>query len=140
MGKFHGAVNTVHPLLLRSFKTKGFFSVAVIDIADFETRPTKDKTKYTPISKFPSSRFDCTVVTDKDTQAADVLLALKKVKVKELSEKKIVDVFSLEDNQKAVTITVTFEDANKTLDAGFIEEAQKKVIEGLEKAGYPLRS
>lgn len=140
MGKFKGAVNTVHPLLLRNFKTKGFFSVAVIDIADFESRETKDKTKYTPISKFPSSRFDCTVIANKDTQAADVLETLKKVKIKELTEKKIVDVFKLDDNQNAVTLTVTFEDPNKTLEHDFIEQAQKKIIETLATAGYPLKS
>lgn len=140
MGKFKGVVNTAHPLLLRNFKVKGNFSFAVIDIADFENRATKDKTKYTPISKFPSSRFDCTVVVDRDTQAANVLEALKKVKIKELTERKIVGVFKLSDTQNAITITVNFEDANKTLEHSFLEDAQKRIIEALDKAGYPLKS
>lgn len=140
MGKFHGAVNSVHPLLLRAFKVKGNFSVAVIDIADFESRPTKSKTKYAPISKFPTSRFDCTVVMDKDDQAANVLTVLKKVKVKELSDRKIVDVFSMDDNKKAVTVTVTFEDPNKTLDNELIKNAEQLVIKALADAGYPLKA
>ena len=140
MGKFHGAVNSVHPLLLRAFKVKGNFSVAVIDIADFETRPTKSKTKYAPISKFPTSRFDCTVVMDKDAHAADVLTVLKKVKVKELTDRKIVDVFNMDNGKKAVTITVTFEDPNKTLDNEIIKGAEQLVIKTLEEAGYPLKA
>lgn len=140
MGKFKGAVNTVHPLLLRNFKVKGNFSFAVIDIADVEGREPKDKTKYTPISKFPTSRFDCTVVAHKDVPAGDVLEILKKVKVKELAERKVVDVFELENDQKAITLTVTFEDPNKTLDHELIEQAQNKVVEVLANAGYPLKS
>jgi phenylalanyl-tRNA synthetase beta chain len=140
MGKFHGAVNSVHPLLLRAFKVKGNFSVAVIDIADFETRPTKDKTIYAPISKFPTSRFDCTVVMNENAHAADVLEVLKRVKVKELTDRKIVDVFSMDDGNKAVTITVTFEDPNKTLDNDLIKSAEQLVIKSLAEAGYPLKA
>jgi len=140
MGKFHGAVNSVHPLLLRAFKVKGNFSVVVIDIADFETRPTKSKTKYAPISKFPTSRFDCTIVMAKDAHAADVLTVLKKVKVKELTDRKIVDVFNMDNGKKAVTITVTFEDPNKTLDNEIIKGAEQLVIKTLEEAGYPLKA
>lgn len=140
MGKFHGAVTTVHPLLLRNFKAKGFFSVAVIDIADFETREIKDKTKYAPISKFPTAKFDCTVLVEKNTPAANVIEALKQVKVKELTERKIVDVFSLNENQNAVTVTVTFEDPSKTLDKDLIKAAEQSILQTLEAAGFPLKA
>lgn len=140
MGKFNGAVTTVHPLLLRNFKVKGFFSVAVIDIADFESREIKDKTKYAPISKFPTAKFDCTVLVDKNIPAANVIEALKKVKVKELSERKIADVFSLNDKQNAVTITVTFEDATKTLDKDLIKSAEQSILQTLDAAGFPLKA
>ena len=36
MGKFHGVITSVHPLVLKNFKTKGFFSYAVIDFSDFQ--------------------------------------------------------------------------------------------------------
>lgn len=139
-GKFSGACTTVHPLTLRNFKVKGFFSVAVIDIADIENREQKDKTKYVPISKFPGSRFDCTVVVSKDTQAASVIEALKKVKIKEIESKKIVDIFSLGENENAVTVSVTFEDPNKTLDNEFIKASERKIVSTLELAGFPLKS
>jgi phenylalanyl-tRNA synthetase beta chain len=139
-GKFHGACTTVHPLTLRAFKTKGFFSMAVIDIADLENREQKDKTKYAPISKFPGSKFDCTVVTNKDTPAALVIESLKKVKIKEIDSKKITDVFSLNAEQNAITISVTFEDASKTLDNAFIKSAEEKILTTLEAAGFPLKA
>lgn len=139
MGKFDGVVTSVHPLMLRNFKVKGNFALAVIDLTQVQSREMKDKTKYKPIAKFPVSTFDCTVLVNKETQAAKVLDALKAVKLKELTDKKIVDVFNLNENQNAVTIKVTFEDSTKTLDHGFIKEAESIVVSKLEEAGYPLK-
>ncbi len=140
MGKFHGVMASAHPLVLRQFKTKGYFSFAVIDFTDFEKRELKSKTKYTPISKFPSSRFDCTVLVDKNLPATVTLDALKKLKVKEISERKIVDVFALNDTQNAVTVTITMEDPNQTLASDFIKECEGKVVATLEGAGFPLKA
>ncbi|MFT6633401.1 MAG: phenylalanyl-tRNA synthetase beta chain [Bacteriovoracaceae bacterium] len=140
MGKFHGVITSVHPLALRQFKAKGNFSFAVIDFTDFHSRELKAKTKYSPISKFPTSRFDCTVLVDKNIPVAETVAALKKIKSKEITEPKIVDVFSQDETHNAVTVTVTFEDPTKTLTSDFIKECEGKVVEGLAKAGYPLKS
>jgi phenylalanyl-tRNA synthetase beta chain len=139
MGKFHGVITSAHPLVLRQFKAKGNFSFAVIDFTDFEKRELKAKTKYTPISKYPSSRFDCTVLVDKSLPAANALEALKKVKEKAITNRKIVDVFSLNETHNAVTVTVTFEDPTQTLKSEFIKECEAKVISTLEAAGFPLK-
>jgi phenylalanyl-tRNA synthetase beta chain len=139
MGKFNGAVLSVHPLTLKSFKINGNLAMAVIDFTDAQSRPAKDKTKYTPIHKFPSSTFDCTVLVDSETPAANVLEALKKVKLKELVDKRIADIFILEDGKRAVTVRTVFEDANKTLDAEFIKSAEDKVVSTLANAGFPLK-
>lgn len=140
MGKFHGVITSAHPLVLRQFKAKGNFSFAVIDFTDFHSRELKPKAKYTPISKFPTSRFDCTVLVSKDIPAAKTLEALKKIKLKEITERKIVDVFSQDDTQNAVTVMVTIEDTTKTLTSELIKECETKVVEALGKAGYPLKA
>jgi phenylalanyl-tRNA synthetase beta chain len=139
MGKFHGAISSIHPLVLKNFKTKGFCSIAVIDLTDFHNREMKGKIKYTPISKFPTSSFDCTVLVEKGIPAANTLAALNKVKVKEISNRKIVDIFALNETHNAVTLTVTFEDATKTLDSNLIKDAETKIISSLEAAGFPLK-
>lgn len=140
MGKFKGVLSSVHPLLLKNFKAKGFYSFAVIDLTDFMNREMKEKTKYHPISKFPVSTFDCTVLVNKEIPAASVLEALKKVKLKELTDKRILDVFDLNESENAVTIKVTFEDPTKTLEHDFIKDAETKVLEALGSAGFPLKS
>lgn len=139
MGKFQGVINSAHPIVLKPFKVKGFFSFAVIDITDFHQREMKKKNSYTPISKYPSSRFDCTVVMDADTPAAKCLDALKKLKLKELGERRIVDVFDLGEQQKAVTLMVMLEDPAKTLASDFIKQAEDQVVQTLAQAGFPLK-
>ena len=139
MGKFNGVICSAHPLVLKQFKTKGFFSFAVIDFTDFHSRELKSSTKYSMISKFPSSKFDCTVLVKKELQVVEALNALNKLKIKELVDGKITEVFSLDDDTFAVTLTMTFEDASKTLDSEFIKKCENDVISGLMKAGFPLK-
>lgn len=139
MGKFLGGINSVHPLVLRNFKMKGHLSLAVIDITDLEGREAKDKTKYSPLSKFPSSSFDVTVVVSSKDPAAAPLQALSSVKAKELKSKKIVDLFKINEDQTAVTLRAVFEDSEKTLPPETIKELEQKIIQALEKSGFPLR-
>lgn len=140
MGKFIGAINTVHPLVLKNFKMKGFLTLAVIDITDLESKEMKDKTKYQPIPKFPSSSSDFTVVMNKDLPAASVITSLSTLKQKEIKSKSIVDIFMMNETQKAVSIRTVFEDSEKTLAAEAIKELEQKIVQTLEKAGFPLRS
>ena len=140
MGKFAGAINTVHPLILKNFKMKGVLTLAVIDITDLENKEMKERIKYSPISKFPSSSCDFTVIMNKDMPAASVLTAINSIKQKELKSKSIVDIFVLNADQKAVSIRTVFEDPEKTLSAETIKDLEQKVVQALEKAGLHLRS
>ncbi len=140
MGKFCGALTTVHPLVLKNFKVKGFLALAVIDLTDFESKEMKDKTKYTPLSKFPSSSCDFTVVMNKDAPAAAAITALNSLKQKEIKSKSIVDVFVMNETQKAVSIRTVFEDSEKTLAPEIIKDLEQKVVQALEKSGLSLKS
>lgn len=140
MGKFTGALFTVHPMILKNYKMKGHLSIAVIDITDLEARELKDKTKYQPIPKFPSSSFDVTVVMEKDAPAASAVTALNALKVKEIKNKSIVSVFMIDEMKKAVTVRTVFEDSEKTLAPETIKSLEQNVIQALEKAGLYLRS
>jgi phenylalanyl-tRNA synthetase beta chain len=140
MGKYSGVLTTVHPLVLKNFKMKGFLSLAVVDITDIESKEIKDKTKYSPLSKFPSSSCDFTVVMSLDAPAASVVTALGALKQKEIKSKAIVDVYVMNETQKAVSIRTVFEDFEKTLTPELIKDLEQKVVQTLEKAGFSLRS
>jgi phenylalanyl-tRNA synthetase beta chain len=140
MGKYTGGLTTVHPLVLKNFKMKGYLSLAVLDITDIENREMKDKTKYTPIARFPSSSSDFTVVMDIHAPAASAITALASLKQKEIKSKSVVDVFVINETQKAVSIRTTFEDPEKTLSPETIKSLEQTIIQVLEKAGLPLRA
>ena len=140
MGRVAGTIFTVHPIILRNFKIKGNLVLAVLDVTDVEGRPLKDKTKYTPLSKFPSSTFDCTVEADLKTPVVNVINAARKLRVKEITSVKVVDVFYPKDrDKKGVTIRAVFHDTDKTLTGDFIKQTEDKLLATLNKEGFPLK-
>lgn len=138
MGKFAGAIFSVHPLVLRNLKIKGHLTFCIFDLSIFENYSAKDKTKYKPLNKFPHSTFDWTVVAGKEKQAAEVLVAAKKYKSKELQSLEILDIFPAED-EKYVTLRATLADENATLSSEFLKLAETTLIDGTTKAGFPLK-
>lgn len=138
MGKNLGFATTVHPILAKDYKIKGHLSMAIIDISPFENILPKDKVKYSPLPKFPGSVLDYTVVADQKTFAVQILSAVEKLKVQNIVKTSVIDIFDL-DEKKAVTLRTEFLDKESTLSPKFLEDAQKQILEGLEKAGFPLR-
>lgn len=140
MGRVAGSIFTVHPIILRNFKIKGNLVLAVLDTTDVQDKPMKDKAKYTPLSKFPSSTFDCTLEADLQTPVADVINAARKLRLKEIASIKVVDVFyPKEGDKKGVTIRAVFHDKDKTLTGDFIKESEDKLLATLTKEGFPLK-
>lgn len=138
MGKFAGAVLSVHPLVLRNLKIKGHVTIAVFDLSVFENFSAKDKTKYKPLNKFPNSTFDWTIIAGPETLASEVLNACKKVKLKELKDVQILDVFTNE-NKKFITVRATLADETQTLTSEFLKQAEVALIDATSKAGFNLK-
>jgi len=139
MGKVSGFITSVHPVVCRDFKIKGNLVLAVLDLSDFEGKQIKDKTKYEPLSRFPSSTFDCTVVAEEKEPVASIISVLNKLKLKELESVRVVDIYHMDNGSKSVTIRTTFSDREKTLSGEFISSAEQSVMETLEKGGFPLK-
>lgn len=138
MGKFAGAIFSVHPLVLRQLKIKGHMTVALFDLSLFENYSAKDKTKYKSLSKYPSSTFDWTVVANPETLVSEILTSCKKVKIKELKEVQILDIFESE-TKKFVTIRATLADETQTLTSEVLKQAETALIEATTKAGFNLK-
>lgn len=138
MGKFAGAIFTVHPLVLRNLKIKGHLTIALFDLSLFENFSAKDKTKYKPLSKFPNSTFDWTVVVPADKQVLEVVSAAKKVKLKELQSVQVLDIFPNE-NEKFVTLRAVLADESGTLNSELLKQAETALIDATLRAGFNLR-
>ncbi len=140
MGKNEGTIVSIHPLVLRSFKIKGNLSILLLNLSSFQDRKMKDKTKYLPLNKFPTADFDCTVLVDTDTKVGEVVKVLKKLKIKQMFDHKIVDVFELNSKQNAVTVRVKFKDSSATLSSEFLKESENSIVAVLKNAGFPLKT
>lgn len=139
MGKIHGIIFSVHPILLKKLKIKGHLSFMVLDLWSFEEREAKDKIKYKPLNKFPGSDFDYTLSLEKDQEIGPIFESLKKFKAAELQKSGLRDIFESE-GKKFVTIRSHFADSEKTLSGDFLSEVQKSLLEHLSKEGYSLKS
>ena len=137
-----GAIFSVHPYLLRSFKIKGHLSLALVDLTDIEAKVNVNVKKYRPLPKFPGSTFDWTVVVPKDVGIQEVLASLEGIGVymKELTGVKVVDVFPLNDRQKSITLRASFLHPEKTLGGKFLNSAKDQLIALTEKAGFSLKA
>lgn len=138
MGKLQGVIFSVHPIVLRNLKIKGNLSMCVFDLSIFEKQSFKDKTKYKPLLKFPSSSFDWSVVAEKNTAVETIVSVAKKVKLKELQNVQIVDVYPMGE-EKSVTLRATLVDENSTLSGDFLKGAEQMLVDATAKAGFPLK-
>ncbi len=139
MGKLNGVVFSVHPTMLRNFKIKGHASIMIIDISSLEKTFRQDKTKYSPLPKYPLCHFDYCLEIDKNIQVEEVLSCLKKIRIKELISNKVVTVYQGSNHSKYITMRSTFLDHAKTLSGDFLKDAEKTVIKTLEQNGYLLK-
>ncbi len=140
MGRNFGTISTLHPTVASKFKIKGNLCFLALDLSAFEDVKGKEKVNYKPLPKFPSSTFDCTVVASTKQEVADLVTVMNKLKLKNLEAAKVVDIFKLSDDEKAVTLRATFLDRENTLNHEFLEDAQNKIVAGLAKAGFPLKA
>ena len=139
-GEPAGMITTVHPLMMRALKAKGYCTLVALDLSLFADDVRRDASSYTPLPRFPHSVFDLTVVADKGVQAGAVLAAARRTKLKELDGVKVADVFEMDGGRRAITLRAVFFDPEKTLSGDFLEEAQQKLIATVEKAGFPLKT
>lgn len=148
MGKMNGVLLSIHPLVLRKFKIKGHLSMAFIDLGVCSERAPKDKTSYRPLSKFPASRFDFTVSLKRSQSVGDILAVLGKVKIKDLQETLVVDIYTpenesdidIDNDQKFVTMRTVFHNDEQTLPGETIKSYEEIIINQLRKASISLKS
>ncbi len=138
--QLQGILFTVHPVILRGFKIKGDLTLAIIDLTDFEEEEKFDLSTYQPIPRFPSSVFDCTVVAGSRVPVQEILGVVRDLDIRELESIRIADLFVINDDEKAVTLRMTFFDPKRTLPGEFLTEVQDRVVRGLAVKGFPLRS
>ena len=139
MGKPNGVVLSIHPQISHAFKIRGRLAMAVLDLTEvMEWEPTGSRV-FQALDRFPGSRFDVTVVLPANVYAADAVEVVRKMRIKEMRSAAVLDVFDMQDGNRALTLRMEFRDANRTLSHDFISQTEQEVMATLDKSGFALR-
>lgn len=139
MGKISASLFSAHPIVLKNFKVRGNLTFFVLDLSAIADLSLKDKTKYKPLRKFPSSTFDWTVVVNKNQQIGDAVKAASKTKLKELESVEILDIYT-KDEINFVTLRAVLSDENATLSSEFLKTSEITLIKNTTDAGFILKN
>jgi phenylalanyl-tRNA synthetase beta chain len=138
MGKINASLFSIHPIILKNLKIKGHLSLFILDLTAITDLALKEKTKYRPLNKYPSSTFDWTVTVANDQNIGDVLKASQKTKLKELDSVEILDIYN-SNEVNFVTLRATLTDENSTLSSEFLKSAEVSLIKSTTDAGFELK-
>ena len=137
-GESRGFVISLHPGMARRFRFGGHTAVGVLDVDGVDGADFESTVKFERLHRFPGNTFDLTVVVPERVYAEGVVDVVRGLGMVELCSVGVLDLYNLDDG-KALTLRVVLRDMDRTLDSEFISGAQRRIVEGLEKAGYPLR-
>jgi phenylalanyl-tRNA synthetase beta chain len=95
---------------------------------------------FKPIPKYPTSIKDISVLVESNVLIQDVVLSILKLKIDDLKDIDLFDVYDIQDNnKKSLSFHLIFRNENKTLDLEEIDRYLKLINENLTKLGYIIR-
>jgi phenylalanyl-tRNA synthetase beta chain len=137
-GRAFGRLSELHP----SFVENGRAAVLDIDL-DLLQELTPARARYTPVRRFPTSRFDLSVLAGLRERAGDLQMAIRRF-AGDLTEKvEYVREYRgepLPEGRKSVSFRVVAGAADHTLTADEITHLRNGIIAGLNSLGYDLRA
>jgi len=87
---------------------------------------------FQPLSRFPSVNWDLAMLVPEDVAAGEMIAAVKDCGEAIFENAEIIDIFrgdNLESGYKSVAFTVTYRDADKTLEDDRVQKVHQKIID-----------
>lgn len=137
LGKF----GEIHPDVCKNFKLNCKVFVAVLNLEPIFNLKSEVVT-LKPISKFPQSSFDLTLLCDENLTCGEIEQKIKKSVGNILKSCEIFAIYkneSLGENLKSVSFNITLQSQTHTLEKAEIEKTMNKLIEDLEQIGATLK-
>ncbi len=138
----------VHPRLVKSFHIQKRVFYLEMFLDDLLSISGDDST-YTPVFKYPASDFEVTLLVDRKSHFADIASSIGEPykappnpELTFLESIKHLTTYigeSIEPGKKAVSLSVQWRNASRTLEHDEIKKLQEGMIESLKQAGYSLR-
>ena len=137
-----GQFGEIHPNICDNFKLSCKVFVAVLNLEPiFELKSEIVTLK--PISKFPPSSFDLTLVCNENLTCGEIEREIKKSVGDVLKSCRIFSVYkdnNSNDNLKSVSFNIVLQSQTHTLEKTEIDEIVKKLISKLELIGAKLKT
>ncbi len=135
-GEYVGRILELHPNLIDG-------RAALLDL-NLDTIQTLGPTpvKYRPIPKYPASAFDLSVVAGTREPSGSVQQRLSNLAGPTLESIEFLRVYSgsqLPGDKKSLSYRLTLRARDHTLSAGEVAAIRKRLIDGMQAAGYELR-
>jgi phenylalanyl-tRNA synthetase beta chain len=134
-GKIVGILGKLHPLAKEKALLNNEAIIGELNLSALLSLKTS-LNKVNPPARFPFVRRDLALLVNEDLSVKELINVIRKAGGKLISDVSVFDVYTKlkdEPGKKSVALTLTLQDANKTLVEDEIKEVMTKVIEELTK-------
>ncbi len=132
-GKVIGRIGALHPDLQESLDCEDDIFVAELEVASvLATRWAG----LTPIHRFPSTSRDLSLVIDDHVAYRDILQVIQNSKISDLRQIVPIDMYTgekLPRGKRGLTIRITYQSGEKTLEDGQVNAWQETLVADLER-------
>ncbi len=139
-GQLVGVCGALHPVIEKKLSLDQQVFVFELDI---DLISQKKLPEYTKISSYPSTRRDLALLVNSDIEFSSIVKALKNMKIRELIDIFIFDVYEgehVDSGQKSLALGLIFQDFSRTLEEQEISAHVGKIMKTLEnQTGAVLR-
>lgn len=135
-GTYLGVIGQIHPQTAKEFDVDANIYVAEIDLSLLTTvvPAGMERISYEAVSKFPSMTRDLAVVVDSEVLTQQLVQVARQAAGKYLTTAEVFDVYAGEHmptGKKSVSISLTFNNKEQTLEADVVQNATDKVLAAL---------
>jgi phenylalanyl-tRNA synthetase beta chain len=130
-----GLIGQLHPRVAARYKFKQPVYVADLNL-QIMLLADRTKVRYHPLPKFPTVVRDLALLIDKDAQFGRIELAIKELRIPELVEVKLFDLYAgkeLPAGKHSIALTLRYRAANRTLTVEEVNAAHDSVIKMLKR-------
>jgi len=126
-----GTVYKLHPTVAADFNISNETFIAEID---FDTLHI-DKVIANNISKFQASKRDLSIIAPKDLEYKEIKKAINSLRIKEIKQYNLVDIYSDEKlgSDESLTIKFVLQSTDKTMEESEINTIIEKILNKLQK-------
>lgn len=136
-----GYVLSIHPLLLRKRKIKGFVTLFEMKATPWLTEPRPHPYHYTPPLRYQESVLDFTVLASKGEEVQRITSCLPtQDPVHHIVSVKVLDVFHMDKAVKAVTLRIRLNSPERTLTHEDLKMTEQFIINTLSDNGWNLKN